>query len=235
MPSGFTGVPVLDSAGSFSKMGSIPARHTELLLSWDQQLRGVMKQPEATDFLSLLTGSTQSGLTALSWLVTAFRSRRSRRGIDTFGCLSQFRRDWLFSSRTVCLLLCESTSGRFLRFLWPLTVNFPFSLTQLIPWGGTLPWLCSRFCVILVDCVSSSLLSCRMFENDCSSPGDVWMALSITLMGQGLTDCSETRVRSSLRASSSIFFSLSCSSLRDSRLPFKLCRFEPSFDVTSPL
>lgn len=224
-PSGFAGVPVLDSAESFSKMGSIPGRHTELLLSWDQQLRGLMKQPPAIDLLSLFGRFRQSGL-RLSWLGTVFSS-------DTFCCLSQFMRDWQFSSVTVCLLLCDSTSGLFLR-LWPLRVNFLFPMMWLGSWGGTSAWLCPRFCDTRVSCVSSSLLSGRMLENGCSSPGDVWMAMSITLSEVGLAECSLTKVLSSFRASSTKFRSLFWSSLRHSRLFFMLCRFEPSSAVVSP-
>lgn len=227
-PSGFTGRLVLDSAESLSNMGSIPARHTELLLSWDQQLRGVMKHPAPMDLVSLFC--RESGL-RLTWLLTVFRSRRSQRGDETFCWLLQVMRGWLFSSVTVRLLLCESTSGLFVRLLWPLRVNFLFPMMQLGSWGKASAWLCSRLFDIHVSCVSSSLFSCRMF----SSPGDVWMALSISLSGLGLAECSETKVLSSFRASSSIFLSLSCSSLRHSRLFFKLCRFEPSSAVVSPL
>lgn len=228
-PLGFTGLPVLDSAESFSKMGSIPAKHAELLLSWDQQLRGVMRHPAAKDLASLFSG------TRPSWLVTVFRPRRSQRGVETLCCLLQFTRGWLFSSVTAGLLLCESTSGLFLRLLWPLRVNFLFPIMQLGSWGRTSAWLCSSLFDTHVSCVPSSLLSCRMLEIGFSSPGDVWMALSVPLSGLGLSERSETKVLSSFRASSSMFRSLSCSSRRHSRLFFKLCWFEPSSAVVSPL
>lgn len=225
-PSGFAGVPVLDSAESFSKMGSIPGKHTELLLSWDQQLRGVMKQPPTIDLLSLFGRFGQSVL-GLSWLVTVF-------SWDTFCCLSQFMRGWQFSSMTVCLLLCDITSGLFLR-LWPLRLNFLFPMMRLGSWGGTSVWMCSRLCGTHVSCVSSSLLSGRMLENGWFSPGDVWVAMSITISKVGLAECSLTKVLSSFRASSTMFCSFFWSSLTHSRQFFKLCRFEPSSAVASPL
>lgn len=229
----FIGVPVVDSPDSFSKMGLIPARHAELLLSWDQQLRGVIKDPAASlDLVSLFSVFRQSGL-RLSWVVTAFRSWCLQKGGEIFCLLLHVMNNWLFSSE-MHLLLCESTSCFFLRLLWRLTVNFLFSITQLGSWGSTSPSVCWRFCDAHASCVPSSLLSSRMFESDCCSPGDVWMALSIILSELGLAECSDTRVLSSFRASSSMFRPLSCSSLRLSRLFFRLCKFEPCSAVASP-
>ncbi len=184
------------------------------------------------DFTSLFGSTTQSGL-RLSWLV--FWSWRSQRGADTFCRLLHFMRGWLFSSVTVCLLLCESTSGLFLRPLWPFRANFFFPLEELEVEGGTLAWLCSRFWEIHVSCESSSLFSCRVLKNGFSKPGDVWMALSITPSGLGLAGCSETNILSSLRVFSNRFCFPSCSSLRRSRLLFMLCWFESSSAVESSL
>lgn len=224
-PSGLSGVPVLDPAESFSKMGSIPERHTELLLSWDQQLRGVMKQPPALDLLSLFARFRQSGL-RLPWMVTAFSS--------AICCLAQFVKGRQFSSAPVCLLLCDRTSGLFLR-LWPLTVNLLLPWMRLGSRGGTSAWWFLRFCAELLSRASSSLLSGRRLENGCSSCGDVWMAVSITVSEVGLAECSLTKELSSFTASSTKFCSLFWSSLRHSRLFFMLCRFEPSSAVASPL
>lgn len=219
--SGFDGV----SAESFSKMGSTAVRHAELLLSWDQQLRGVMKHPAASvDLVSLFSGIRKSGL-RLSRLVTLFRSRCPHKASETFCCLWHFMTGRLFSSDMLCLLLCESTSGLFLcLLLMPLEVDFLFPMMQLESRGGTSTRLHSTLCN--VNCVSSSLLSWH---------GDVWLAESITFPGLGLDECSETKVLSSFKASSSMLRSLSCSSLRHCRFVLKLCTFEPSSAVVSPL
>ncbi|KAF3856283.1 hypothetical protein F7725_017006 [Dissostichus mawsoni] len=80
--------------------------------------------------------------------------------------------------------------------------------------------------------VRITTLTSRMLEKDCSSSGDVWLALSVTLSELALAECSETKVLSSFRASSSMFRSLSCSSLRQPRSSFKPCRFAT---VVSPV
>lgn len=134
----------------------------------------------------------------------------------------------------VHLLLCETNDRRlFLRFLWPLGEHFLFPKMWLGS-GGNSAVLRSVSCDLSVTCVPSSLSFCRMMENGCSSSGDVWMALSVTLFGLCLPECAETKVLSCFRASSSVFRSLSCSSVRLFRLVFKLCRFEQSSAVPSP-
>lgn len=217
-PAGFAGVPVLDSAESLSKTGSIPWRHRELLLSWDQQLRGVIKQPPALD-LSLFGCFRQSILT-LSWLVTILH-----RG--TFCCLLELLSGRQFSS--VCLLLCDSTSSVFLRF-WPLGESF--LLLWLGSWGRIFDWLCPRLRDTHVSLVASRLLWCSMSEN---RVGDVWMEISIILLVLGLAECSLTKVLSCWRVSSIKLCSLFWSSLRQSRLFFSFCRFEPNSAVASSL
>lgn len=217
-PAGFAGVPVLDSAESFSKTGSIPWRHRELVLSWDQQLRGVIKQPPALD-LSLFGCFRQSILT-LSWLVTILHW-------GTFCCLLELLSGRQFSS--VCLLLCDSTSGLFLRF-WPLGESF--LLLWLGSWGQIFDWLCPRLRDTHVSLVVSRLLWCSTSEN---RVGDVWMEISIILLVLGLAECSLTKVLSCWRVSSIKLCSLFWSSLRQSRLFFSFCRFEPNSAVASPL
>lgn len=207
-------------------MGSISVRHRELLLSWDQKLRGVMKQPSVSlDLLSLLSGTRLPGLT-LSLLLTVLMSQ-----LSGFCCL--FTRGWRFSSETAPLLLCDKTRGLFLGLLC-LWVNFCFPARWLRLRRGTSTWCCSALYDAHVTCVPSSLLLCRMLDTDSSGAGDVCMVLSITPSERGLDKCSESKALSSFRASSSMCPCLPCSSLRPSRLLFKFCRCESSSATVSP-
>lgn len=221
-PLGLPGVPDLDPAESFSIIGSIFWTH---LLSWDQLVKGEIKQLLALD-LSMVWCLMQCGQT-LSRLITSLP-------VNIFCCLLLLFSGRQFSSVTMCLFLCDSSSG-FLVCFWLLGGSFLFLTVGLGSLGRTFDWLWLRLFDTHVSLVASRLLWHSMSETRCSWTGDVWIATSITLVVTGLAECSMTKVLSSLRASSIKWCSLFWSSLRYSSLLLNFSRLELRSVVASPL
>lgn len=208
VPLGLTGVPDLDPADSFSKMGSIFWTHRELLLSWDHQVSGEIKQLLALD-LSLVRGSMQS------WSIPFWLEK-------TFCCWLQFSLGRQFSSGTLLLFLCDINSG-FLVFVRLLRGSFLILPLDRGSFGTTFGW---RLFDTHLSFVALRLLWHSVWETRCSWPGDVWMATSITLFVRALAERLLTEVLSCLRAFSSRRCSLLWSSLRSSNLLFNFSRLE---------
>lgn len=218
-PAGWGGVPVGDSDESFPEMGmrSISGQR-ELLLSWDQQLRGVRREP-LPPLLRLLSPFTRPGTMLSCWGTVI--------GLQTFCCLTQVLSGGRFSSATLHLLLWESTSGLFW-LLWPLRESFFLPIIWVGHWGGL------SLCHTHFRCMSFSLSSGSLSQTGRTNSGDVWAAVSITLTAAALTEFFSTKTLSSFRASSTMLCFLFRSSLRHSRLFFMLSRFAVSTAVASP-